>query len=546
MHLHRAFFLLLLGPFAASAAARQATLHDFSGSVADSFGQVCDVVGDTDGDGRAELLVGAWRHDPAGITDAGAVFVYDGASGALVATLPGTGVGDHMGFGSSSAGDANDDGFADICAAADEDDVPGVGSNAGSATIISGLDGSVIWTFQGDSASDLFGWSSASAGDVDGDNVADVLIGALNDEGGGSPLNAGSISAYSGASGALIQRVYGSVANGNLGSKVGRAGDVNGDGRADLIAAQGALARVFSGADGSLLYDFNVGGAGTAGLSVSGGVDVDLDGRADLIVGAPGTSSSAGRVVVFSGASGAILWDKAGDLASDQLGASVGGAGDLDGDGYGDFVAGMPGFDGGGASAGALRAYSGRTGQAIFTITGNAANDRIGASGGAGGDVDLDGFPDAIGSATSARAKAVSFTPAGVAPFGSGTPGCDGPQALLANGVPTVGNAGFALHSSNAPALAPAFLALGDAGDALGFPVLGALLHVLPPPAGGFFLALGTPPADVNGALVVPLPIPPTPALSGLTFYAQIGTAALAGPCAGLFSSSAGVSLSVP
>jgi hypothetical protein len=529
----------------AAAPSAQSTLHDHAGSAAEAYGQVCDVVGDTDADGRAETLVGAWRHDPAGVTDAGAVFVYDGATGALALTVPGTGIGDHMGFGSSAAGDVNDDGFADVCAAADEDDVTGAGSNAGSATIISGLDGTVIWTFTGDSASDLFGWSTAAAGDVDGDGVADVLIGALQDEGGGSPSNAGSISAYSGATGLLIHRIYGSVLNGSLGSKVGRAGDVDGDGRADLIAAQGSLARVFSGADASVLHDFSVPSGGTAGLAVSGGIDANNDGFADLVVGASGTSTNAGRVVVFSGATGAILWDKAGDLAGDLLGASVAGAGDLDADGHGDFVAGMPGSDGGGSSSGALRAFSGRDGSVLFTVSGNAANHRIGASAGAGADIDLDGFPDAIGSATSGNAKSVSFTPQGIEPFGTGTPGCDGPQPLLANGVPTLGDAGFALFSSNAPPLLPAFLALGDTGLPAGVPVLGALLHVAPPPAGGFLLLFTTPPADAGGTLIAPLPIPATPALLGATFAAQLGTAWAAGPCAGTFTSTTALTLTI-
>ncbi len=526
-------------------AALQATIHDHTGSAAEAFGQVCDVVGDTDADGHAEALVGAWRHDPAGLMDAGAVFVYDGASGGLAFSVPGTGLGDHMGFGSSAAGDVNHDGFADVCAAADEDDVTGVGSNAGSAVIISGLDGSAIWTFTGDSGSDLFGWSTAAAGDVDGDGVDDVLIGALQDEGGGSPSNAGSITAYSGDTGALIHRIYGTVLNGNLGSKVGRAGDVNGDGRADLIAAQQGFARVYSGLDASLLHDLNVGGGGSSGLAVSGGIDADLDGFSDLIVGAPGTASSAGRVVVFSGGSRAVLWDLPGDLAGDSLGAGVAGTGDLDGDGHGDFVAGMPGSDGGGSSSGALRAYSGRDGSVLFTVSGSAPNDRIGAATGAGADIDLDGFPDAIGSATSGKAKSVSFTPQGVAPFGTGTPGCDGPQQLGAAGVPELGDAGFTLLSSNAPPLFPALLALGDTGNPLGVPVLGALLHVVPPPAGGFLLLLPTPPADAQGTLVAPLPIPATPGLLGGTFVVQIGTAWSSGPCAGSFTSTTALELTV-
>jgi hypothetical protein len=523
--------------------ARQATLHDHTGSAADSWGQVCDVVGDVNLDGHAEVMVGAWRHDP-GLADAGAVFLYDGASGALALTIPGTGVGDHMGYGSSRAGDVNGDGIADVCAAADEDDTA-AGANAGSATIVSGADGAVIWTWSGDSAGDLFGWSTAFAGDVDGDGAPDVVVGALLAEDASSPSNAGSLTVFSGATGAVIHVIHGDAMNGRLGSNVGRAGDLDADGHADVVGVQSSRVLAFSGQDASVLHDLTVTGGGSIGLKVSGGVDCDGDGRDDLIVGAPGFAAAAGRVTVFSGATGAVLHTFDGDLGGDQLGAGVAGAGDLDGDGYGDVVAGMPGSDGGGTSSGALRAWSGRTGAELFTISGDGLNHRIGAAVGAGPDVDLDGFPDAIGCATSGRAKTVSFTPQGLAPFGTGSPGCAGPQPLLANAVPTVGDAGFALLSSHAPPLAPAFVAVGDAASPAGVPALGALLHVLPPPAGSFLLLFATPPADAIGSVLAPLPIPASPALAGTTLFAQVGTAWGAGPCAGTFTSSRGLAFTI-
>jgi len=522
----------------------QSVLHSLSGSSGDSWGQVCDVVGDTDFDGYAEVMVGAWRFDPPGLTDAGAVFVYDGASGALKLTIPGTGAQDHMGYGSSRAGDVNGDGIADVLAAADEDNVT-AGANGGSAKIVSGADGSTIWSFEGESAGDLFGWSTAFAGDIDGDGTPDVVIGALQAENPSSPNNAGSITAYSGATGAMLHQIHGDVANGRLGSNVGLAGDLNADGFADIVGVQLNRVRAFSGADASVLHDLTVIGGGSNGLKVSGGVDCDGDGHDDLIVGAQATSNM-GRVTVFSGASGAVLHTFDGDATGDQLGSGVAGAGDLDGDGYGDIVAGMPGFDAGGSSAGALRAYSGKTGAVLFTVTGSANNQRIGAAVGAGADLDLDGFPDAIGCATSGNAKVVSFTAQGLAPFGTGTPGCDGEQTLLASTAPALGASSFALNSANAPPLSPAFLVLGDAAIPAGAPLLGALLHVAPPPTGAVFLLASTAAADANGSITTPLPIPSTPTLSGSTVYTQLGTLWSAGPCAGTVSSSRGLSITIP
>ncbi|MEM7310742.1 MAG: hypothetical protein AAF682_28975, partial [Planctomycetota bacterium] len=193
-------------------------------------------------------------------------------------------------------------------------------------------------------------------------------------------------------------------------------------------------------------------------------------------------------------------------------------------------------------NAGGLRAYSGFDGTEIFTVFGSANNDRIGAAVGAGHDVNLDGFPDAIGSATSGKAKVASFTPLGLTPFGTGTP-CAETQPLLANAVPIVGDAGFALLSSEAPPLLPGVVVLGDTADVAGTPLLGALLHVALPPTGSFALFLGTPAADANGSLTIPLPIPATPTLIGATVAAQLGTAWASGPCAGSFTSSRGLEL---
>lgn len=528
----------------ASLPAAQQVLHDVSGSTADSYGQVCDIVGDTDGDGRAEFLVGAWRDDPGGLPDAGTVFVYDGATGVPTAPflggIPGSGDGDHMGFGSSAAGDLNGDGFADICAAADEDDVPGVGNNAGSARMVSGFDGSTLFTATGDSGSDLFGWSSAAVGDVDGDGFDDVLVGALLDEGGGSPNNAGSITVLSGATGAVIHTIYGS-GGGMLGAAVGRAGDVNGDGRADLIASQGALARVFSGLDGSQLFQVP---APSGNISVSGGIDANGDGFDDVVIGAPGAAGNRGQVVILAGPAGGVLQSFLGDIAGDQLGAGVAGAGDLDGDGYGDVVAGAPGADLNGNQSGLLRAYSGRTGAVIGTVAGGGANHCIGQSVGSGGDVDGDGFFDAIGCGTcAARARVVSFTPTGLAPFGTGTPGCDGTQPLLANGVPSVGNAGLELHSSNGAPLAPATLLISDGPDPLGLPIAGALLHVVGPGT-TFLLVQATPPADAIGSLVVPFPLPANPNLAGQTLALQLASI-WAGPCPTVLSTTRGLAMTI-
>ena len=524
-------FLSLALTLLARPGAAQTSLLDVSGRPVASWGQVCDIVGDTDGDGFGEFLVGAWEADSGGLADAGSVFLYSGADGSLLATFSGTGADEHAGFGSSAAGDVNGDGFADLCVAADEDNVPGVGANAGSARIFSGRDGSLLFTFVGEGSGDLFGWSTAAVGDVDGDGRDDVLIGSLRADDQGAVSGAGSLSVFSGRDGSLLWRAYGDVLGGQLGSSVGRVGDVNADGHADFAGAQGNLVRVFSGRDGQELWRRTAGGGS---LVVSGGIDADGDGFDDWILGAPGVATNTGRVQVISGFDNTLLWQIGGGAVGDQLGAGVVGAGDLAGAGYGDFAAGLPGFDGAaGANTGALRAWSGRTGAELFTFEGDGANDRLGSSLGGFRDVDGDGIPDVVASSVRrAKAKVVSFVPAGLVPFGPGSPGCEGPSTLLAGGAPVLGNGAFELHASNA-GIHPILL-IGDSEDTPGSFFLGARFHLDPtpvPPALGILRQLVLPEPDGHHSLVAPIAIPNDPALLGQTFVFQVVGLARPGAC---------------
>ena len=91
---------------------------------------------------------------------------------------------DLFGLSVSGAGDVNGDGFADLIVGAIGND--NNGSFSGSARVFSGVDGSVLYTFDGDSAEDHFGWSVSGAGDVNGDGFADLIVGAVFDDNNGS------------------------------------------------------------------------------------------------------------------------------------------------------------------------------------------------------------------------------------------------------------------------------------------------------------------------------------------------------------------------
>ena len=283
-------------------------------------------------------------------------------------TFNGDSVGDFFGVSVSGAGDVNGDGFADLIVGAAQDD--NNGADAGSARVLSGLNGSVLYTFNGDSPFDFFGVSVSGAGDVDGDGYADLIVGARGDDNNGE--RSGSARVFSGLDGSILYTFDGDSAADTFGASVSGAGDVNGDGFADLIvgAAQddnngfsSGSARVFSGLDGSILFTFDGDSAiDLFGISVSGAGDVDGDGFADLIVGArrdDNNGDSSGSARVFSGADGSVLYTFNGDSPFDFFGGSVSGAGDVDGDGFADLIVGAHLDDNNGTDSGSARVFSG-------------------------------------------------------------------------------------------------------------------------------------------------------------------------------------------
>ncbi len=241
---------------------------------------------------------------------------------------------------------------------------------------------------------DQFGHSVAYAGDVNGDGTPDFIIGAPEADPGGLD-RAGCAYVYSGANGTLLYQKNGTSIFDRFGSSVAYAGDVDGDGRDDFIigarfADPGGLtgagsAYVYSGATGILLHNKNGAASGDAlGFSVASAGDVNNDGKADFIVGAfgadPGGLGSAGSAYVYSGAMGALLYQKDGATVGDQLGFSVASAGEVDGDGRPDFIisarladSGMP------FSAGSAYVYSGATGTLLHQKDGVAAFDMFGS-----------------------------------------------------------------------------------------------------------------------------------------------------------------------
>jgi hypothetical protein len=201
------------------------------------------------------------------------------------------------------------DGFADVVVGAKH--VSDNGVNAGSASVLSGRDGSLLHLLAGDSPQDLFGWSVAGAGDVDGDGFDDLVVGATRDDGGGA--EAGSATVLSGLDGAMLSRIFGESPGDLFGWSVAGGADTNSDGVDDLIvgtpyesvdAPFDGTARVFSGLGPVLAY-----GEGCGGMSARW-VNAPAVGATDFLVTGAGAGPGLPAFLVL-GASDAI-WSGAG------------------------------------------------------------------------------------------------------------------------------------------------------------------------------------------------------------------------------------------
>ena len=371
-------------------------LYTFHGeSAGDRFGDSVSGAGDVNGDGMADVIVGADGDDNNG-PFSGIARVLSGNDGSVLYNFEGDSQFDHFGDSVSGAGDVNGDGTPDMIVGAFGDSNTSTDRGSGSASVLSGTDGSVLYIFNGDSAELGFGDSVSSAGDVNGDGRDDLIVGAPSDDTNGT--DSGSARVLSGTDGSVLYTFYGDSAGDQFGISVSGAGDVNGDGKHDLVVGarfddnngdNSGSVRVFSGSDGSVLYNFDGDSADDQfGISVSGAGDVNGDGRDDLIVGAP-SIIGIGSARVFSGSDGSVLFTFDGDSAVDQFGISVSGAGDVNGDGKADLIVGARGDS-------LARIFSGSNGSVLYTFNGDGVSDWFGWSVSGAGDVNGDGIDDFI------------------------------------------------------------------------------------------------------------------------------------------------------
>jgi hypothetical protein len=342
------------------------------------FGHSVVILGDINADGVPDLAVGAPFQDGDFVStdegygrpqNVGKVFVLDGATLAPLNELDDPEFAliqpDHFGglLGNSLAAvaDLNGDGIADIVAGVPHHivnpDTRQSVINGGETLVFSGKDGTLLLTLSDPAPQEdgKMGAAVAALGDVDADGVPDIVVGVpgedLGDEEDGIS-NVGLAYVFSGNTGQVILTLNhpdAAAAGAAFGAAVANAGDVDHDGASDiLIGAPGqGHAFVFSGKTGALLFDIAspiTDPLPSFGAAVSGDKDFSRDGTADFVIGAPLQKGLQGAVYIFNGSDGTLLRRLQARPAQTfaKFGFSVLASDDLTGDGRPDVLVGAP------------------------------------------------------------------------------------------------------------------------------------------------------------------------------------------------------------
>ncbi len=406
-------------------------------SASSSLGASVSSAGDINDDGYSDIIVGAPGYTN-GQSNEGVALVFLGSSSGVSSspdwTYEGGAASMALGTSVACAGDVDGDGYSDVVIGA-----PGyTNSESGEGQVLlfygssSGLASSADWTYENNSAGSALGTAVFGAGDVNGDGYGDLIVGAPQYT--NAQSNEGIVYLFEGSSsgpgGSPDWSKEPNVASANYGGSVGSAGDINGDGYADIIIGGSGydngqtdegLAEVYLGSGSGLLssavWSEESDLANTLyGIAVSSAGDVNGDGYSDIVVGASDYTngqSNEGAVYVYHGFADIMATSSAWSYESDNsgsgfstwLGYSVSSAGDVNGDGYDDVLAAAPYFDNGDEDEGKVYVFhgssSGLSSSPDWSYEGNQSKTYgngvwMGYSLSCAGDVNGDGYDDIV------------------------------------------------------------------------------------------------------------------------------------------------------
>ncbi len=396
-----------------------------------NYGNAVSTAGDVNGDGFSDIIIASQYYDNGSLNE-GAAFVYLGTANGISTTISSTIEGDQIfseiGSSVSTAGDINADGYSDIIIGARYYD-NGEHLEGGGLVFYgspSGINTSSFDILEVNQPDAFFGYSVASAGDVNGDGYGDIIAGAYSFD--APDVDEGAAFIFLGSSTGISlvpsTTLQSNQASASFGYSVAGAGDVNGDGYSDVIvgaynytndqANEGVVFIFLGSASGtsttySTLLEHNQSNA-AFGYCVSGAGDVNGDGFSDIAIGSIRYSSGQteeGAVFVYAGSISGInttpIFTAEGDQNFAEMGNAIGNAGDVNGDGYSDLIIGVHNYDNGQSDEGKMLLYYGSTtGLSITNVSSfesNQTSSNMGRSVNSAGDVNGDGYSDILAGA---------------------------------------------------------------------------------------------------------------------------------------------------